>query len=726
MSSFEFKEDNNKLKHACPSIFILIGNSLIDFQEYTISNNFNSENLLHIYATKTLGKDKFESLKISISKKNLNIRENILNEFIKEKNIKKLFKAINKLINRISSRDYSSNSIDSISVNFIVLVDDPLNVLATIIAMILKAYLKKEFKSVYIKLFILIQDSLKSSNQYLEIASLEFLKEIDFIQNIQKGSSQLKNGLLRIFKKIPIDIRLLISHRLFDIVVFLSDKNNKGKIDTKLWQTNFRIIRIIDLLDPYTFNNINRLNSFYISAGLTNIFKPDDGIFLALRYNFLKLIIQRLKDQTFISESDLLELIGLNEEAIEQKIYDIVADDNIIKRMEDILIIEIKNDLKNKKIFEIEKEFFGRNLEIFFDDNVVKRIKGNYEIVLKDIKKELKSVLLKIVKDNNFGLYCPFRWGNKIEEYIRNRVPDINKEIESIKEEIKEKYNKKFEMPAPMKLLLNINRREKEILESAIKSLKDIYYLKKEVLSIEIKKDILNEYINTWNLYSMEVKKYEILEKLQKSLEKDLKKYVNEYSSYLLKNIKDYYYSLVKKKVSNLEKRLGNNFYFSKDFLGNPYSLVNIKSKEQLLEKIKRSVIDKIFIKLNILNKSFSQELKEMFDYDVNNNFENELTKIMEEFKKILNNRERINLYMTNPEKKKFNVKKFYDFGSFNFSINEELKSSNYISFSDKSVGCLTLIQGFNLENINYYIKNLKSYKDYSKDNKIFSLISLF
>ena len=726
MSSFEFKEDNNKLKDARPSIFIFIGDRLIEFQEYIICNNFNSENLLHIYTTKTFEKDKLENLKISISKKNLNIRENILYEFIKEKNVKKLFKAVTILINRISSKDYSSNSIDSISVNFIVTVDDPMNVLATIIAMISKAYLKTKFKSVYIKLFILITESLGSSNQYLKIASLEFLKEIDFIQNIQKKSSQLKNGLLRIFKKIPIEIGLLNSHKLFDIVVFLSDKDNMGKIDTKLWQTNFRIIRIIDILDdPYAFNNINRLNSFYISAGLTNIFKPVDGIFLALIYNFLKLIIQRLKDQAFISESDLLKLIGLNEEALEQKIYDIVADDNIIKRMEDILIIEIKNDLKNKKIFEIEKEFFGRNLEIFFDENVVKRIKGNYEIVLKDIKKELKSVLLKIVKDNNFGLYWSFNWGSKIEEYIRNRVSDINKEMESIKEEIKEKYNKKFEMPAPIKLLLNIGGREKEILESAIKSLKDIYYLKKEVLSIEIKENILNEYINTWNLYSIEVKKYEILEELQEYLEKDLKRYVNEYSSYLLKNIKDYYYSLVENEVSNLEKSLGSNFYFSKDFLGNPYSLVNNKSKEQLLEKIK-SVVDKIFIKSNILNKSFSQELKEMFDCDAGNNFENELTKIMEEFKKILNNRERISLSISNPEKEKFNVEKFYDFGSFNFSINEELKSSSYISFSDKSVECLTLIQGFNLKNINYYIKNLKSYEDYSKDNKIFSLISLF
>ena len=57
MSSFEFKEDNNKLKDARPSIFIFIGDRLIEFQEYIICNNFNSENLLHIYTTKTFEKD---------------------------------------------------------------------------------------------------------------------------------------------------------------------------------------------------------------------------------------------------------------------------------------------------------------------------------------------------------------------------------------------------------------------------------------------------------------------------------------------------------------------------------------------------------------------------------------------------------------------------------------------------------------------------------------------
>lgn len=231
-----------------------------------------------------------------------------------------------------------------------------------------------------------------------------------------------------------------------------------------------------------------------------------------------------------------------------------------------------------------------------------------------------------------------------------------------------------------------------------------IYEMKKEVLKLQIMKEILSKYEKILFNINGDIEKYikelEEIKKLLKDYEDDITKSGDEYTG---QNIKAYYENLVNDIIVHIENIQGEAFYFDDKYIGSIHKLL-IEGREQLLEKVIQ-FCSKYILSNEEFYKPFEEEFNKRANADVMDSSNNVLSK-EELYRKLLNildDNSAIKAYIMNYDVRAYEEKYFFgDYESsfmkyaFNFDRNIRNYKIGYIHEKRASgIEKLSLMGGF-------------------------------
>ncbi|SQB92752.1 hypothetical protein [Clostridium tetanomorphum] len=245
--------------------------------------------------------------------------------------------------------------------------------------------------------------------------------------------------------------------------------------------------------------------------------------------------------------------------------------------------------------------------------------------------------------------------------------------------------------------------------------------MKKEVLKLQIMKEILSKYEKILFNINGDIEKYikelEEIKKLLKDYEDDITKSGDEYTG---QNIKAYYENLVNDIIVHIENIQGEAFYFDDKYIGSIHKLL-IEGREQLLEKVIQ-FCSKYILSNEEFYKPFEEEFNKRANADVMDSSNNVLSK-EELYRKLLNildDNSAIKAYIMNYDVRAYEEKYFFgDYESsfmkyaFNFDRNIRNYKIGYIHEKRASgIEKLSLMGGFTAKDV-VYIKNAFECYDY-------------
>lgn len=743
-----FDEDDQRAAYN-PVIFVFIGDKVqegINIVSKDIEDKWdNSQGVLYlnINSNNKIQKENVYNLQIPYDNdKKEDLRHKLYEDFLKNKEIlAELNDQIIKIKNKILDYGKLYSFHEKVNISVITRVDDPLNVLAVPITLLLKSKLGEYFKIIYSDLFELIEERDESvSVGYSSAVAMSFFMEIEHANNseftFEENIDVQKDGI-----EIPVK---KARGEVYDLVYVLGDRNSDGFPVADFGKKSFEIISYISLLknrkvtnDKFAYENHHyNEDSFkrsiaskngkqtYISAGIGKLKRPNRAIALTVLQVFYDNLLKVTKNQSDKSMEDVLKIFKFDFNSLNAKVEELIPKDIKLSEMNAIMYASegvSPSALDGMNYFRAEQRVYGDNLQRFFKNNFQDVVSRRLEElkVIEDVK---NTIFNDIALNINYGIYSAYEWTKEeaVVAELRRIRRNLEVELESYNRELKGCYDDRVSIPFTLRLF-----KDKAMASFKDKLFNNIYGLRLGLLRREAFLALIKKYEEVMLQCNEEIKDYiEEMEAIKKELDEAADRSINESEGYVGQNIKTYYTNVVLDVVTGLEKQIGPNFYFEDRFLGNFCEALRM-GKEEVNKRL-INICSKYILSKKFFLESFEEELHHRANVLVRTADNKVLSKkeLFDRLYEILDGESKVNVhlldyYIDNKYEEK------YFFGDFESEFIRYAFDADYSSRT-YALGCvhekrssgiekLSLMGGFFIEHLRYY-ENSKKYFNHYKE----------
>lgn len=514
---------------------------------------------------------------------------------------------LRRLGNEIADFGRLYSSFDVIHLSVVTRVDDPLSVLLPEVTLLARAILGQSFKSVQTDLYVLIDERAQGESfGYGSAAGMAFLRELEGMQSSDYGFAApllvTEDGL-----SIP------VSHGpgpLFDLVYVLSDKNERGMTVKGGMAANYDIISHISLLKNRVkaygengvtaggYNNMTFKSGIrgaggrpgYASAGFGAVRRPNRAIALAVLYHSLRLLGERLREQSSGGVREAASLLGLDAESLRERSRRLVPDASGLGDMTGLMSIGQPGwgELRRVTVREAEGMLYGNGGRDYF--------RGNFEaeaarrLAETDPGREWKAVLEEEGRNGRApGFQQLALWTSDRAEQggllhgLRQHMAGLRHALEQSRSGLEQLYDDRVDrQPFPRVPLLD----KRTIRHFAGYLFQTVYGLKHELLRMETELAFCGRLEAALErLHEEYAAKVKLLEQTEAELLEAARAGVREADNEIGQNIMEYYAVVTEEAFREIESKRGPGVWFTERFLGDMQALLS-KGAEVLTERL--------------------------------------------------------------------------------------------------------------------------------------------
>lgn len=747
-----YSEDKQRNFHH-PIVFLFVGDKALDALNtiYELNerkwNNSAGVLYFHVYSNETTQRKNVYSLQISESaadKKQM--RKNLYKQFYNnEDGLIEANRMMRKVSNRISEMGKMYTSFERINVSVVTRVDDPLNVLLPEITLLMKSVFSESFRIVNLDLYGLINEKTAGEDTaFSSSLGVSFLRELDYYQAKDYRFCEM----LQVTEDY---IKLAVEHTpspLFDLVYLLSDKDERGMFVEHSMETNYEIVCSLNLLKnrktttDYSeknpmYNNIQfkrniqseSERSVYVSAGFSEVKRPDRTIALTVLFHFYEKFISRMKECRNIEKDQMCKLFELDDDSLNKKLRSFIPTIHKIEEMTSLMPMRASySELKKMTLKQAEERLYGDAGQSFYEKNVVHIARSTIEQQAEFAAQVKQLIYSRMIENPKYGLYSAYFWTleehskQSIFEELRKIRKETVRQIEEARMELEDFYQEKVEQQDFPKSFLPFM--DKANMKNFIRHFfGKIYGKKTEILLLEIKHEVVKTYECILEDVHVEVAKQvaelKELEALLSSVSQDSLLRAN---GDLDRNISQYYEAIVEKVVQDLEAKRGTQFYFEERFIGNPAMLLH----DGIPALVKRliEVCHKDILSCPQFHQSFEDELLQRANVATTYDNRHVLSKeeLFKELYRILEEDATVHIDVYRYTHKHRYEEKYF-FGDFDSDFIRYAFEHDYGSRTYK-LGCvhekrssgiekLNIMGGFHMEDVMFFRNGKKYYHSY-------------
>ncbi|MFH5181357.1 hypothetical protein ACHHV8_01155 [Paenibacillus sp. TAB 01] len=542
---------------------------------------------------------------------------------------------LRRMNNRISEYGRMYSSMQRLNIAVVVKADDPLSVLVPELTVLMRSIFGEHFRSVQTDLYTLLEE--KQVGESFALSSsfgVSFLREADYCQSREYALE----GQLQVTGE---GIKLPVRHGpapLFDMVYFLSDKDERGIFPESGMQGCYELIcslnllknrKVPDELDPQhgAYNNQQFKQNMtppdagggsYVSAGYAKVQRPNQAIALAVLYHFYRRALNRLQENASGKDTrQVLELLELEPHRIDDRIRGLMSGhDKALDGMYGLLYHNISAaELKQMTLRQAEAALYGGNAQTFFETNVVRRVEAAFD------SQEYGRALARrfqerVAADPAYGCISGVRWTAEREpgslpSELRAQWKETVQLLEQGRAELEQRYEEAVELQGmAQRSLWSRLTKQLPIKEAVRYVLDEIYGLKLELLALRMKQRLLELYLD--ELEGLHVQMRQLADRAgqaEQSLRDASRSFTFHSSDYLGRNIHEYYGQVVSTVTDELEERRGADFYWNERSLGSITGLLE-QGEDKLVQRLIEAARRDIFVH-PLFDQTFEGELLE-------------------------------------------------------------------------------------------------------------------
>jgi len=740
-----------------PIVFLFLGDLVKDALKAIMTINeekwLNSSGVLyfHAYQTDTITSENVLSFQLPGDELDRKYKRKGMYEafYREEKKLIDLNKAFRKLSSKIAEYGKEYSSLKKVNLCLVTAIDDPANILIQEFTLLLKSILQESFRLVEVDLYGLLKEKQEGENFALSTSlGISFLKELDHYQNDEytfEKDLQLTEDHLR----------LNVSHPpspLFDLVYFLSDKNEDGLISSDAMQQNYEIISNLNLLknrkmitdyhekmDSYNHQDFKRgikgisQEPVYASAGFSKVNRPNKAIALYAASHFFHELLLSLKAAGTEKQGKILSLFELSEASFQKYFHECLPPVEKIMDMNGLIgASNSYQTVKRMSVREAEEYLYEGGTERFFYANLEEPVREHLQRM--NLRAQIERCFYENVLNNEqYGLYCAYLWTSDtpgVEISVINEIDKLERNTKNErleKEALLEQYYQQMVDHCDFKKSYLPFSDKKNLNSFVHYFFEAVYGTRYEIMKLKVKQAILKQYRTVLEEHHQYLRsKMELIDQVESCLKQAAAESLYDSDDVLDKNIAEYYTDMIGVITAKLKEKWGPYFFSDERFFGNLLSLLENGKPKTLLERL-LLVCNREVLTQEEFHRSFEDELLERAN--VMTRYENrEILSKEDLFKQLylrLNENSSVHIEVFNyTQEHRFEEKYFFgDFYSkfMQFALEKEHETRQCkvgCAHEKKSSGIekLALMGGFRLKDLMYYRNGEKYYKTYAEN----------
>ncbi|MEK8129923.1 hypothetical protein WMW72_18635 [Paenibacillus filicis] len=557
---------------------------------------------------------------------------------------------LRRMVGRIGEKGRLYGSLMQVHVAVVTRADDPANALLPELTVLMKSVLGESFRSVSADLFTLLREKQSQSDYAYDAAlGVAFLQELDRMQHrtfrFEAGLQLTHDGL-----------RLPVSHGpspLFDTAYVLGDKDERGLFAEDDTAVCSRIVCRLSFLrcrqnadgeirlNPYN-HQLFRQNmmppgaaeAYYASAGLAEVTRPDRAIALTVLLALHRRMMRLLQDNGGdTGQRELLETLGLDPGQIDVLVQGVTERyPDPVEEMQGLLYEPLSpGELRRKTLRQAENALFGSNARDFFERQR-ERLKEGLSAG-GPAERLRQAIWQRLVEDPRYGLWAVYRWTSPDERYgltsaVREWRLENDRRLAAGRDELEALYEESADgLPAARGGMFGLFGGGKSGLKGTVSALLDrIYGWKRELLVLELKRELLLRYEHMLEELNSRLKRYiDRLTTIDKRLQDACRLRILEASGEMGRNVEDYYTQVVDRIAAELESRWGARFEFGERRIGSVAALLEQGDDAYINRLIQ--IAEQDWFAHPLFHQPFEQELLERANVTVSYDNRQALTK---------------------------------------------------------------------------------------------------
>lgn len=547
-----------------------------------------------------------------------------------ETRLRELNVQLRRLMSRIGENGRLYGSLQQVQVMAVARADDPANALLPELTVLLKSVLAERFRSVNADMFAIVREKQTDGEYAWDAAqAVGFLHELDRLQSrgfvFEAPLQATADGL-----KLPAQHG---PSPLFDTAYVIGDKDERGLYAADADEACGEIVSRVSFLrcrtgaetdDPQSGYNYQQFRQsmappgaaepYYASAGFARMTRPDRAIALTTLHLLHRRVMKRLQEGGELGQRELLEALDWGPSQVEAAVdtaFDGAPD--LLDEMNGLLHEAVPpGELRRMSLRQAENALFGGNARDFFERQA-ERLRASLGAGGGE-KRLRQAVERRLLLDARYGLWAVYRWTDGGERQgltaaladwrfeTERALADGRAELEALYE------SEASQLPAAKTGLLGLfgGRGAMRTLASAL--LGRVYGLKRELLWLELKRELLLRCERTLALLHEQTKQYaERLQRLDKLLQEASRLVIARTNEELGRNMYEYYGQATESVAAELEARWGERFEFGPHGLG-PVSELLAQSDDAYIERL-MSLAEGAWFRHPLFNRPFEQEL---------------------------------------------------------------------------------------------------------------------
>ncbi|TDF94198.1 hypothetical protein E1757_24610 [Paenibacillus piri] len=667
---------------------------------------------------------------------------------------------LRRMNSRISEFGRMYTHLQRLNIAVVTRLDDPFNVLLPEITVLMETIFGEQFRSVVVDLYGLLEEkSVGDEFAYRASLGVGFLRELD---RYQSRDFKLE-AMLQLTGE---GVRLPAVHTpspLFDMVYLLSDKDERGIFGENGMQGNYEAICNLNLLknrkslneqDPLhgVYNNQHfKQNATppdgdgrsYASAGFAKVTRPNQAIALTVLYHAYLQLLERMKDNAQTGLANAAELLELESPYWDRDIRSLLPEpQRAVEGMFSLLHDAVSmTELRTMTLRQAETALYGTTAQLFFDSNVLKRLEEAFRD--RRFGERLRTRLdSAVIGQARYGFYSACLWtsseqSGNVLDIIREQAKETAKLLEQGRSELEQLYAERVDRQPFAKMSFWDRMTNKASLKSFTRPFLELVYgLKLELLLLEMKLRLLNEYEHELeeqhDRSKLLVERFHLLEKMMLDASRGS---ISVTSDYLGRNINEYYGRAVQHILTEAENRRGAQFYFEERYMGNVSLLLARQDEAFVLQRL-IELTDKEIFNHPVFQKPFEDELLERANVTAGYDSRDVLSK-EELFRDLYGTLEseaaiRADVY-NSTHKHRYEEKYFFgDFDSefirFAFAVDQGSRTYKLGCVQElkrSGIEKLNVMGGFRIEDLMYYRNGRRYYDTYVQNGYVFHGIDL-
>ncbi len=734
-----------------PLLFLFVGDQSLEALQAVYDANTRKWNnsrgvlYLHVYQESTVERDNVFSFRLpaahSDRKKQ---RPELRAAFYEDPEVLAgLNRSIRSVSHTIAEYGKLYSSFQWMNVATVARVDDPCSIMLPEIAILLKTILGESFKLIQMDFYGLIRE--RHADELSSALGVSFLREMDAFQD----RAYSFKGPLRVTED---QVKLEVEHGaapLFDLVYLLSDKNEEGMFPEAGMDANYSILCNMNLLknrkiveedsrSQESYNNqhfrqhiqpSSSRETVYATAGFSRMKRPSKAIALTVASHLLKQVIGRLEEQSRLDRRSVAGVFGFQLDKIDRRVEPLLPGRESLEEMHGMLSESISSsELRRLTLGQAEERLFGEHAAAFFRKNMIEP--AEKRLLQAEPERELQELVkARIINNPAYGLYSACLWTAEHDE--RSALHELHllrKDTVKQLAEAEVAYQAMMQEPVEAQALSRFSLFEKTRIKQISRHIFDkLYGMKYDMLFLEMRMKWLDRCKHALEAIHSSLKGHvDAMKQLDKLLADTARQSVSEASDYLGRNIPEYYGSVVKEIMSDLQSRHGDAFLFDERYLGNVLHLL-----EQGADKLRDAVL--VICKRDLFRypqfgQSFEDELLQRANIGVNYEDRDKVLSKEELYRDLyvtLEDNAGMHMHIFNYlHKHRYEEKYFFadaDSEFMQFAFTRDKGSRSY------KLGCihvprsasiekLNIMGGFQLDDMMYVINGRKYYESYQEN----------